>query len=110
MTNTKQPEPTLYLRVRTNKQTFYLDFPANKSILDVKTEISTILPDSSAENIRLYHNTVEKKDEAFMDENKILKNLNITEDNAMAHKGLGVIFIEKMDKKNFFGQKFFSDQ
>merc|ERR1712088_117147 len=38
-----------------------------------------------AENIKLYHKSGDK-DEPFLEEHKILKNLNITEDNAMVHK------------------------
>lgn len=81
----KTEEPSLYLRIRMNKTTFCLDMPANKSILDIKTEIATICPDYKSENIRLFQNT---KDQliAFLEENKILKNYNITEDNAQAHK------------------------
>lgn len=74
-------EVTLYLRVRMQKSTFYLDFAANQSILDIKNEIAMILPKYKSENIRLYN-----KEDPFLEENKILKNLNINEDNAQAHK------------------------
>lgn len=93
MTNQKAEEPLLYLRIRNKNETFHLDFHANHTILDVKAEINTIYQQHKIENLRLFQK-VEGKFEPFLEENKILKNLQINEDNAQAHKVEGGAKVE----------------
>merc|ERR1712038_914695 len=77
-----QVDEQVYLRIRRNKTTIFVDLKQTSTILELKKEISSILPKYAPENIQII------KDSEVLEDNKTMSKSNILKDSARAQAPL----------------------